>query len=89
MLTTLDYHSFVQVCAAWNDFELACELIEQEGQILEDAHGKKYKNPRINARSEAFAILRTMAPSFGLTPSDRTRFECEKQMDEFTREFLT
>ncbi len=64
---------FAAYCSAWGEYTAAEQQIAAQGEVLTDAGGKQYPNPRLKIRDAAAGRLMKAAAEMGLTPASRGR----------------
>lgn len=88
VLTQWDEESFAAFCIAVVTHARAAAIVEEEGIIVDQGHGR-VKNPALQVeRDQALLMLRAGA-EFGLTPSSRSRIEISPEEGDDAQRLLS
>lgn len=79
-LTSADAVPFATLCDAIVNLADATRLVEEQGGIIEDEHGRRI-NPALRAQRNYTEVVLKLSQRFGLTPSDRTGIKVPKPKD--------
>ncbi len=77
LLTSADAVPFATLCDAIVNLADATRLVEEQGAVIEDEHGRRI-NPALRAQRNYTEVVLKLSQRFGLTPSDRTGIKVPK-----------
>lgn len=86
VLALTDLHNIEAFCAAYSNWRMAQEAVDQFGPVVESAQGSPMKNPALTAANEAMRQMVTFGSMLGLDPASRTRIiggNKQKSTNEF------
>lgn len=75
MLQRVDAASLASYCQSVANVEAAQAEIDEHGLVIEDAMGKRIKNPAFNIQKEAMLLIQKFASEYGFTPAARARIK--------------
>lgn len=89
LLTLVDVNEFALYCGYMAEYITAYEFIQKNGLTYESNSGLTKVYPQVRIARDAARMASSLASKFGLSPSDRVKFDLpkEKEKNEFD-EFL-